>query len=71
VPELSANATPAPESATTAPPIAGPTTRAVVPRLELSPIAFGRSSSPTIWKTSACRAGPPIAWPIPCRIAIV
>ena len=52
------NATPGPANATTKPPIAGPSTRAVVPRLDISATAFGRSFEPTIWKTSACRAGP-------------
>ena len=52
------NATPGPANATTKPPIAGPRTRAVVPRLDISATAFGRSFGPTIWKTSACRAGP-------------
>ena len=55
---LSPNATPGPANATTKPPIAGPRTRAVVPRLDISATAFGRSFEPTIWKTSACRAGP-------------
>ena len=36
-----------------------PTIRAIVPSAELSATALGRSSSPTIRKTSVCRAGLP------------
>jgi hypothetical protein len=41
----------------TTPPSAGPAMRAMLNRLELSAIAFGSSSRPTIWNVSDWRAG--------------
>ena len=54
---LSPNATAGPEAASTTPPMAGPTIRALVPTLELRATAFVRSSRPTVRNTSVCLAG--------------
>ena len=54
---MNAKQAPTPTAATITPPAAGPTTRAALKRLELSAIALGSSSRPTIWNVSACRAG--------------
>ena len=54
---LNAKQKPAPASATTTPPSAGPTIRAPLNRLELSATAFGSSRGPTIRYVSACRDG--------------
>src|SRR5262245_18959340 len=49
---------PSPSRATRAPPIAGPTSRAELNIVELSAIAFARSSRPpTIWTRKDCRTG--------------
>ena len=54
---LIANAQPAPHAAMMSPASAGPKMRAVLNRLELSAIAFGSSSRPTIWKVRFWRDG--------------
>ena len=56
---------PSPTVATTMPAIAGPTIRALLNIDEFSPIAFSRSSRPTMSIRKACRAGTSNAFTTP------
>ena len=67
---LAAKHHPTPTAAMTTPPSAGPAMRAMLNRLELSAIAFGSSSRPTIRNVSDWRAGASSTSAVPLRAAI-
>ena len=68
--ELIAKHQPDPTAAISTPASAGPKIRAVLKRLELSAIAFGSSSRPTIWNVRFCRDGASKTRAVPVSAAI-